>query len=384
MVGYAQLIHLLYKEKQRVRTYIKNIGLLIVSTIFSLLILEVGLRWFTGFPINFASNKIPDEQLGYRVDPARSDIDNNGFRNPQVLEEADIIALGDSHTFGVNVAPEYSWPQQLAKMTNKTVYNFGVSSYNILQYHYLMDQAIKLKPQHIIWGLYLANDLSDVCDFVRKVEFWRKWTTANHYNFKSCSRWIPSLRTDSFESFLRKNTAIVSALRHIILNAKWTSKWMYNKNNAIIIDEAQNKTVIKHSMILAHEKGMNMNRQEISLAFDIAKQVIKEAKQKSDENNISLNVLFIPSKERVFYNYLINKKYELPKSYHNLVKSEQLLVDRFSSLLKEMKIKFVDVQPYMVHEIHKSGSVYSYGKDGHPLKIGYRVYAQAAYENFLQ
>ena len=103
---------------------LKNIGLLIVSSIFTLMIIEVGLRLFTVFPLHDQmANRVFDPTLGYRMDPSFPEIDSNGFRNSEVLAQADIVTIGDSHTYGYNVRSEESWPQQLANMSQKIVYN---------------------------------------------------------------------------------------------------------------------------------------------------------------------------------------------------------------------------------------------------------------------
>ncbi len=60
----------------------KDLLLLLASTFVSLLVVEVCLRLFTAFPIEGPlANRIPDDRLGYRMDPALPDIDADGFRN---------------------------------------------------------------------------------------------------------------------------------------------------------------------------------------------------------------------------------------------------------------------------------------------------------------
>ena len=106
---------------------IKNILLFISSVGFSLLIFEIGLRTFTVFPIHSPlANRVYDERLGYRLKPFSKEGDQNGFRNKKAIEKAEIVTLGDSHTFGYNVSIEESWPQQLSHMTNLSVYNLGM------------------------------------------------------------------------------------------------------------------------------------------------------------------------------------------------------------------------------------------------------------------
>src|SRR5688572_30586092 len=46
---------------------------------------------------------VPDERLGHRPNPDKPGHDRKGFRNPEVPAKADIIALGDSQTYGTGV-----------------------------------------------------------------------------------------------------------------------------------------------------------------------------------------------------------------------------------------------------------------------------------------
>jgi hypothetical protein len=97
-----------------------NLLTLIISLLFSLAILEIGLRSFTPYPISRVSNRVEHEKLGYVMDPNMSEIDENGFRNKE-LTSIDIVALGDSHTYGFNVSSDNSWPKLLGRKLKKNV-----------------------------------------------------------------------------------------------------------------------------------------------------------------------------------------------------------------------------------------------------------------------
>jgi len=345
--------------------------------------LEIGLRVFTVFPVNLSSNKILDEKLGYKVDPTLNpDIDDAGFRNSELKSIANLVALGDSHTFGFNVASEDSWPQQLARMLNKTVYNFGVGGYGILQYQFLMNEAIKMKPEHIVLGLYLPNDLGDVCWTLREVDFWKIWAKKNDINIEVCPPYKERKLLDkSWRSFMVNNTALGSIVKHFIWTPmKYRIKQTEWSRIAVVVSDERNKTFINYKRIVSHESAMDLGRPDIALAFEIAKEFVTEASTKADFNHISFIVLFIPSKERVFYKYLVAQGVQLPQSYHQLAKNERELVTEMSLFLEKIGIVYVDALPYMVEVLHKFGHVYPVKDDGHPLKIGYGAYAKAVYD----
>jgi len=103
-----------------------SVALCCLSVVLAALTAEGALRAFTVFPIHSASaNKVDEPKLDYTVNPELAGIDSSGFRNPTVLRTAEIVAIGDSHTFGYNVSSEDDWPTQLADMTGRTVYNFA-------------------------------------------------------------------------------------------------------------------------------------------------------------------------------------------------------------------------------------------------------------------
>jgi lysophospholipase L1-like esterase len=365
---------------------VKNVMLLVSALGFSLIILEVGLRWFTVFPIHSRlANRVYDERLGYRMTPHLKGIDKNGFRNKETLTRADIVTIGDSHTYGNNVSSEESWPQQLALMTNNSVYNFGVGGYGILQYSYLIDEAIKLNPKQIIMGLYLANDLAGTCKLMKQIVFWQNWAKERGFNIEACinlqqsDKLVHPSTRDSIKSGLIK-TAIGSLI------AYYSQGPLIEKphpNDMVVINDKMNKTIIRHEKISRHMRATDLTKTRIALSFEITKAILLEAKRKADSNNIKFSIVFIPSKENVFFDYLIEKGYKLPIDYYTLISNERTLVEQFSAFLRGIGVEYVDARPYVVQELNKSGNVYRREDDGHPVKTGYNAYAKAVYENII-
>ena len=111
----------------------KEILLLMVSLALSLFVMEFGLRAFTHFPIHGTkNNRVGHPVLGYTLNPSLSYVDASGFRNPmQDKRQHDIVAIGDSHTYGDNVGWKDAWPYRLGRILNKSVYNYGIGGYGI-------------------------------------------------------------------------------------------------------------------------------------------------------------------------------------------------------------------------------------------------------------
>ena len=137
----------------------KNLLLLFLSLIIALFVAEGLARLFFD-PIDFLKPKtLNDEVLRYRLEPNSGAHDSWGYRNKQVPESSKIVALGDSHTYGISAKASDSWPSALEKITGVETYNLGLGGYGPAEYLYLMEEkALKLSPEMIIVGFYLGND----------------------------------------------------------------------------------------------------------------------------------------------------------------------------------------------------------------------------------
>ncbi len=104
---------------------------------------------------------VPDARLGMRLNPLFPEYDARGWRNASALQRAEIVALGDSQTYGLKAPREGAWPQALGRMLHRTVYQMAAPGYGPGQYLLLFDEAAALQPKVIIAAFYLGNDLAD-------------------------------------------------------------------------------------------------------------------------------------------------------------------------------------------------------------------------------
>jgi len=155
----------------------------ILSSIIKIIIILVAVEIFLQFvsyisptvhyillsPYPVIPNIIKDSRLEHRPNPAWPDHDKKGFRNKFVPRNADIVALGDSQTYGVKVLRHQSWPQgvkvlrhqswpqQLARLSNKKIYNMACGGYGQAHHLILLEEAIEFKPKLIIETLYTGT-----------------------------------------------------------------------------------------------------------------------------------------------------------------------------------------------------------------------------------
>lgn len=82
---------------------LKKALLFSISLFLTLAVGEWIFRRVTNFPQG-KTNKVPHPKLLYTMKTSKPQIDELGFRNPSLPKQAEIIALGDSFTYGYNVS----------------------------------------------------------------------------------------------------------------------------------------------------------------------------------------------------------------------------------------------------------------------------------------
>lgn len=105
--------------------------------------------------------KVEDPGVGFRGNPDYPGFDARGFRNPQALETASIVTLGDSQTYGTGVGPREAWPFLLGDRLARSVYNMGFGGYGAVHNRVHLKEALDLAPEVVIFALYFGNDFYD-------------------------------------------------------------------------------------------------------------------------------------------------------------------------------------------------------------------------------
>jgi lysophospholipase L1-like esterase len=357
----------------------KDVILLITSVIVPLAIAEIGLRTFTPYPVSWTSNQVRHEKLGYVMDPGLAEIDKSGFRNKN-QQPADIVAIGDSFTFGTNVTSDHSWPKALGRMLGKNVYNYGVGGYGLIQYSVLLDTAIERKPDAILVALYLTNDLDDVCRHVARFEYLKAQANQMGVDTSLCpDAYNPALEKFSISRILNDNVALYSILRTSYMRYRMGRMIDSNdQHDALIVNDGMQRTILHKLSLERNAPFVDLKNPHIAMGFSLLKDFLQKARRETQARNIRFGVLLIPSKERVFYGYLKEKGYKLSDEYEQLVENDDRLRKATAAFMKKIGVSSADVLPDMENAIRKYRNVYPATTDGHPLETGYQVYAEAA------
>jgi hypothetical protein len=348
-------------------------------------ILEGGLRLLTPFPIHADdANRDPHEALGYVVSPLFEDIDADGFRNPSDLalrDPVDLVALGDSHTFGQNVPSEQSWPQQLGRMANLQVYNYGVGGYGVLQYAYLFERGLRKNPKHIVVGLYLANDFARFCEFAR-LPYWIDTLSRRGITTPECQPDGETRSVSTWRSRMRnwpKSTALGSALIYHVwypLEARLAERGMDATTWELRYAGGKRQTFLSTARLETGRRVMDLSNPRTRAADRAARALFENMAQEARRKRVKLSVLLIPSKENVILDSLPSSTAHL-ELIRELVDSERALIERYRRFFEEIGVETVVGRAALSAKLD-SVSLYPESADSHPLASGYRSYAEAA------
>jgi hypothetical protein len=98
-----------------------------------------------------------------------------GFRNRAVPNVADVIAIGDSQTYGNNALLEDNWPSQLGRLLapkHPIVYSMATGGWSAVQYLDIFTKAILFQPKVVVVAFYSGNDPLESFAMAYDIERW--------------------------------------------------------------------------------------------------------------------------------------------------------------------------------------------------------------------
>jgi hypothetical protein len=324
--------------------------------------------------------------------------DANGFRNGSVPTHADIVAIGDSQTWGQNVTIGDAWPQKLSELSGTTVYNMGTNGYGPIEYRVLTEEAIRFTPKVLVVGLYFGNDLWDAYHVAySRDEFanlrnpdlanaLRNDTVANkaETTITQTNQLSEEIRRSSNSSWLEwlgQHTAIGRQLSH---RGRWPGKTTAAQNMALrkaidrfpaygmAYDGEQTHTILTTSYRLA---ALDRNEIRIMEGLRITKLELSQIQALTASRGTKLIVLLIPTKELVFADKLASLG-KIDSTYAALVQMETADRDELWDYCSSRKIQVVDALPALAAAVGRDEQIYPEGADGHPNAAGYYLIAE--------
>jgi hypothetical protein len=98
-----------------------------------------------------------------------------GFRNRAVPNHADVIAIGDSQTYGNNALLEANWPSRLEDALEPhgaVIYSMAAGGWGAVQYLDMYSKAGVFRPRVVIVAFYSGNDPMESFRLAYGIEKW--------------------------------------------------------------------------------------------------------------------------------------------------------------------------------------------------------------------
>jgi hypothetical protein len=337
-------------------------------------------------PADYLSqDPIPDKILGAVLKADGSGYDEWGFRNKAVPSSVDIVAIGDSHTFGNCAKMDESWPYALARLKGTSIYNMGLGGYGPNQYYHLLKtKALTLKPKMIVCGLYMGDDFENAFRITYGLDHWsylrdlptQSSVDANIWEVAQEMGWNRKLR-----AWLSRHSVVYKLVFHGPLLGRIkgnlqieNASRLYDSTATLIIKDKNICEAFLPTGILGR---IDQEKEGVREGMRITFKLLREMSQLSRQQNVQFVVAVIPTKEMVFSEFLEHDtKQPLNGVIDRLIANERVAREKVFKFLTDAEIQHVDTLPALKrsveHELYARTAV-----DIHPNRNGYKVIAES-------
>jgi hypothetical protein len=365
-----------------------NSIIVIVATMIGLLVCEILARFILN-PADFLSvSMVKHEILGGVIAPGSPGFDNWGFRNKTVPAEAEIVAIGDSHTYGNTARMEESWPSVLSHMTGKTVYNMGLGGYGPNQYDYLLKtHVLSLRPRIVLCGLYMGDDFENAFLITYGLDYWA-YLRQKHFEGVESDIWQEPYDPRLFKEiriWLSRNSVLYKIVFHGPVLGRIKGYFQIGNVSrshdafvtSLILEDRNIREAFRPVEI---RRRLNQKNDAVREGMRITFELLKDVKEECHKSDSQLIVVVIPTKEMVFAEYLEhNPKIHLGDVIDDLISNERMARKELFEFFRAAGIGYVDTLPALKSAVGQELYVRT-DRDMHPGKNGYRVIAEAVKE----
>jgi hypothetical protein len=330
-----------------------------------------------------------DDRLGLRPKPSRPGHDKRGFRNAEALLAADVVALGDSQTYGSGVDRHQAWPQVLGEISGLTVYSMAYPGCGPAHESILLEEALALQPSIIIASLYAGNDLFDCFSLAYGGESAPKLRNQNAsiaqevLDLEASMPLVASIESsltskNRLRAFLAENSRVVGALRS--MRDTWRgSPWeraliqaRLQPGRSVCFEQGSVRTVMTPAY---RQLALNLDDPRIGEGLRIALSSLKGMADKCRLAGTTFAVLLIPTKELVFSSRLEDPR-ELGLEFKDLVQMEVRMWKQAEAFLAQHKIHQISGLRALAAPLDEGLSTYREDTNGHPNPRGQNCLAE--------
>jgi hypothetical protein len=371
--------------KSRLTSAVINGAVVLVSLAVALVVCEGAARIVLDPGDYLSVTTVSDDVLGITLPPGSPGIDAWGFRNETVPAAADIVAVGDSHTFGNTARMHEAWPSVVAQRTGHTVYNLGLGGYGPNQYYQLLKtKGVTLKPKWVLCGLYFGDDFENAFSITYGLDHWASLRTERFDNVNA-DIWdnpVAPGRTKDLRAWLSANSLTYRLVVHGALFG--------SVKEAIRFRRVANKEDPETTMLVVEGQGireafrpigiarrLDQRSREVREGMRVTKRLLGEMDRTCRDAGCRFAVVLIPTKETVFAPYLERESHlHLRDALAAVVVNEQAAGVEIKSFLDASGIAYVDTLPALRSAVDRH--LYApTTADMHPGAAGYGVIAEA-------
>jgi hypothetical protein len=366
-----------------------NAVLVLAALGVGLLLSEVAARVFLNPADYLSAPTTNDEVLGIRIAAGASGFDEWGFRNRRVPPTAEIVAIGDSHTYGNNATMAESWPSVVERLIGRTVYNLGLGGYGPNQYyHLLMTRALKLKPRWVLCGLYMGDDFENAFLMTYGRDAWAN-LRQGRWSGVEADIWSPvdpgNSRHARIRTWLSRKSLVYQLVVHGpvlgglkgTLQVRRAADGRDPATTSVLPHEGSREEAFRPLGIRAR---LDPKSGPVREGMRITVELLGRMDRACQEHGCRLLVVLIPTKETVFAEHLLrDPRLHLGGEIAELVSYEAIGKGKLIAFLEAARIPYVDVLPTL--RSHIAEGLYTRSdRDMHPGPNGYRVIGETVAE----
>ena len=398
-----------------------NVTLFVMSIICGLLIAEAGARVFIEPPRGYVLyngerteahssllKMISDAKLLHRMAPNSPGHDVRGFRNPAGQEAADVVAIGDSQTWGINVRQDETWPSVLSRVGKVSVYSMSLGGWGPIQYELLAGDALLLKPRAVLIGIYFGNDIFDSCNHAYGTDAYPQYRHVDVDHAAALSDLHARLKVADdqtrvgralqqlaemggvvrlWQRLARHSLIIQVLMTHGLLPAIPSVEELYEMADAAWAREHPEVASVyswsRGSTVMTYGyRGVAVDLANACIrdGVRITKEVLDALKRLDDRTTTRIGIVFIPTKESVYAKADRSLWAHMPKEFKDLAHNETTIKDELLDHCKRTRMVCIDSAVHLVEAAQKGMVLYKADSDGHPIAEGYRQIAYAGQE----
>lgn len=286
--------------------------------------------------------------------------DHEGFRNSEVIPEADLVFIGDSFTEAGNVLEEETFVRRAAAQLNCSARNLGLFGYAPQPELVVLEQyGLKCKPRAVVWQFCEGNDLSDASHYAERM---RRWESSGRPPLHR----RPAYRHTSWE----QRSPSYALFRFLVRRERWWLAGTVRDAGGRPHEMRFGYWPTEHHFPLGHPgapwPGEHPGWKEIVASLGRGKAVL-------DERGIVLAVLVVPAKLTVYADLIALDDWSTAARIPYLkVPVEQSFATQLGKVCRELGVRFIDTTPEL-EKAARAGELVFLPTDTHLSPRGHEI-----------